>query len=400
MQFCTFMLKSMRERLLQIISQPRFLYGLYALLAVVASVQALLGAPKVYHEGGTGYLRYNNYVIFKQSFWHLIGQQDLYVHYPAEHWDLYKYTPTFAALFGALAIWPDWVGVHMWSLLNALLFAYAIYRLRVLDDRAKGDILVICAIEMMTSLQNGQSNGLMAALLLLVYDGLERQKTHWAALCLTGSIYLKLFGVVAALLGLLWPRKWALAGYLVVWMVVLALIPLVFVSVEQYVFTLKSYSRLLADDHTASYGYSVMGWLHSWFGWAPPKISVVAAGGLLLLLPYIRVKAWGDTQFRLLAMASILLWVVIFNHKAESPTFIIAVAGVAIWYVTLPQPNLIERLLLGATIIFTVLSPTDLFPRVLRETIVQPYVLKAVPCIAVWLMVVYRQLTMDVAPAR
>jgi hypothetical protein len=48
--------------------------------------------------------------------------------------------------------------------------------------------------------------------------------------------------------------------------------------------------------------------------------------------------------------------------------------------------------------LFTVLSPTDLFPRFLRKAYVVPYVLKAVPCIFVWARLTYELLTRDFAP--
>jgi len=37
--------------------------------------------------------------------------------------------------------------------------------------------------------------------------------------------------------------------------------------------------------------------------------------------------------------------------------------------------------------ILTCLSPTDLFPRVIRKEWVEPYVLKAVPCIVLWVVI-------------
>ena len=37
-----------------------------------------------------------------------------------------------------------------------------------------------------------------------------------------------------------------------------------------------------------------------------------------------------------------------------------------------------------AAFVLVSLSPTDVFPRVLREQIVQPFVLKALPCILLW----------------
>jgi len=52
----------------------------------------------LFADGGF-YSHYNNYIIFKQSFYHLIAQKDLYIHYPQEQYDLFKYPPTFALLF-------------------------------------------------------------------------------------------------------------------------------------------------------------------------------------------------------------------------------------------------------------------------------------------------------------
>ena len=90
----------------------------------------------------------------------------------------------------------------------------------------------------------------------------------------------------------------------------------------------------------------------------------------------------------MLALASILLWIVIFNHKAESPTFIIAMAGVALWFVT-TRLTVFDKILFTLAIVFTVVSPTDVFPRFLRDHFVRPYSLKAFPCIVIWVKIIY-----------
>jgi hypothetical protein len=87
-------------------------------------------------------------------------------------------------------------------------------------------------------------------------------------------------------------------------------------------------------------------------------------------------------------LASVLIFQVIFNPVAESPTYIIAVSGVLIWWSISPQTTY-DRVLLIACFIFTVLSPSDLFPKVLREELVQPYVLKALPCVLIWFRLIY-----------
>ena len=39
--------------------------------------------------------------------------------------------------------------------------------------------------------------------------------------------------------------------------------------------------------------------------------------------------------------------------------------------------------------VFTILSPTDLFPKSVRVNFVVPYVLKAVPCILIWVKIIF-----------
>jgi hypothetical protein len=80
--------------------------------------------------------------------------------------------------------------------------------------------------------------------------------------------------------------------------------------------------------------------------------------------------------------------VIIFNHKAESSTFVIALVGVALYYLLMPKSNL-KLILLTCCILLTSLSPTDMFPPYVRVHIVVPYVLKAVPCIFIWFHINY-----------
>ena len=79
---------------------------------------------------------------------------------------------------------------------------------------------------------------------------------------------------------------------------------------------------------------------------------------------------------------------IIFNHKAESPTYIIAMTGVAVWIAC--QKMKVENLvLLVFALVFTSLSPTDLFPAYIREHYVRPYNLKVLPCVLIWLKITY-----------
>ena len=154
---------------------------------------------------------------------------------------------------------------------------------------------------------------------------------------------------------------------------------------------------MLANDHSISDGLSVIGWLKTWFGLNVNKTYVSLAGVVLFCIPLLKVKEYSSYHFRILMLASILIWVVIFNHRAESPTFIIAISGVALWYFSQFQKK--ENLvLLILALIFTGLSSTDLFPKFIRDQWIFPYVIKAVPCILIWIKILYDMMTGNIAP--
>lgn len=378
----------MTDKLKPFIAQKKYILLIFVIFALAASIQSLVSGTKTYGEGGPSYNRYNNYTIFEKSFYHLKNDQDLYILYPEEHWDLYKYTPTFAAVFGVIAIFPDWIGLNLWNLLNALVLCFAVYYLPKLDHYKKGLVLLIVLIELMTSMQNEQSNGLIAGLLIFTFGLLEHRKYALACLCIVFSAYIKLFGIVGFALFLFYPQKWKLILYTILWTIVLFLLPLLFVDIRQYEALFVSYYKMLSNDHSISLGFSVMGWLYTWFGISINKLIIVLMGVVTFLVPLVRFKMYQHYLFRLLSLCSVLLWVIIFNHKAESPTFIIAMSGVALWFIH-SEKSTLNKVLFASAFVLTTLSPTDIFPRYLRNEFVVPYVLKAVPCIFIWFKIIY-----------
>jgi hypothetical protein len=377
--------------LVRAISNYKIILAIVLLFALAASFQSYFQEPRTFGESTIKYTNYNNYVIFKQSFIHLIENKDLYQLYPEEHWDLFKYSPTFSLFFGALAIFPDLIGLNFWNILNAITLMLAVYYLPKVDLKQKGLIVLIFLIELMTSMQNEQSNALIAGLIILAFGLLERQYYFIAAFCVVFSVYIKLFGIVGFALFLFYPQKWKLILYTAIWSIILFALPLLVVDFQQLKLLYSSWGNMLKADHSGSYGFSVMGWLQSWFGFEANKLSVVAAGVILFLLPLMRFNLYKNYFFRILTLISVLLWIVIFNHKAESPTFIIAMAGISIWFI-IGDKNLLNSILFIAAILFTSLSPTDIFPRFLRDEYVIPYSLKVFPCIMIWLAILFKMI--------
>jgi hypothetical protein len=366
----------------------QILLALYIILAIAAGMQAYFQTEKSKPGEPPAVTRYNNYVIFKCSHFHLLGGKDLYKdYYPEEHWDLYKYSPTFALFFGCFAWFPDWLGLTLWNLLNVMVFFLAIRYLPGLDDKKKMLVLLFSVADTMISLQNSQSNVLVVGLLILGFGLFETKNYFLATLCIAATFYIKIFGIAALILLMFYPDKRKSIFYTVFWMLTLWIIPAVIIGFKPLLTTYLQYLDMLKNDQSVSLGISVMGWLKTWFGIDLSKTVLALAGLMIMCLPLIRPGKFAGKSYRILFFSALLIWMVIFNHKAESPTFIIATAGVYIWFFN-QKKSIVNLVLLCFTVILTSLSSTDLFPPFIRENLFEPSLIKVVPCILVWMKIV------------
>src|SRR5512138_901655 len=183
-----------RERLEPFIADPRNVAWTLLSLSVVAALQEYLLGPKPMGDGV--YTHFNNYRIYERSFRHLVAGLDLYARYPAEHWDLFKYSPTFAALMAPFSALPDVAGLVLWNLLNAAVFVLALAALPVLSPRSKALLGLLLVPDFLTAVQNTQANVLVAGLVLLAFSLLERGRPAWAALAIACGFYVKLYPAI------------------------------------------------------------------------------------------------------------------------------------------------------------------------------------------------------------
>ncbi|MCU0436061.1 MAG: DUF2029 domain-containing protein [Bacteroidia bacterium] len=325
---------------------------------------------------------FNNFFIFRASFANLLHGVDLYAPHPEQYFDLYKYSPSFAALMGIFHLLPGVVGATLWNLLNALLPWWGIRRLNI-SEQWKAFLLCFVLIELVTSVINAQSNGIMTGLLLLAFSSFERKRVGLAALFLVLGFYIKLFAAVGGLLFVFYPQriKFLLSG--AAWLLGIAALPLLFTSPDALLMQYKSWLHLLANDPAHELNFSLMTLCERWFGLHAGDVWFLIPGALLLMLPLLRTQHWQNVNFRRLYLAAILVWTVIFNHKAESPTFIIAITGIGLWAVG-EAPGFKRAALLWLAFVGTQLVPTDLFPHTWRTEFFVPYAVKAFPAIVMF----------------
>lgn len=375
-------------------SNPRTLFGLWTLLAVVAGLTKI--APH----------RHNNFLIFRGVFWHTIQKLSLYDFYPTEYNDHNHYGPIFSLVIAPFAVVPDAIGLLGWLVVLALGMYYAVRRLP-LEEGRQIFLYWFCAHELLTALQMQQFNIAIAAIIIGSFAAIEKGREVTAAFLIVLGTFVKLYGVVGLAFFFFVKRKPRFILALIGWSVVCFVAPMLISSPEyvvgQYV---EWYERLAAKNGENTFSLmqniSLLGMIRKASGSASYSDLLVILPGLALFgLPYLRFGQYRHLAFRYAILSSVLLFVVLFSTGSESSTYIIPFAGIALWYTTSPwKRSGWDVALLVFAFVLSSLSPSDLFPRSLREAYVLPYALKALPPTLVWLRLSYELLTRDYAPSK
>lgn len=373
-------------------SNPTFILVIYTVAAAAACL-AKIAIDLKPHD--ISYIsKINNFIIFRNSFFHLIDGLTLYGPYNAEQYDLYKYSPTFALLFAPFAILPKYIGVTLWSIANAVILFTAIAKMPIAPNY-KTFVWWFALIELITSIQNVQVNPIIAGLFIFTFNAFEKKQFWLAALLVVLSMYIKVYGVLAACLFLLYPQKLKFVGWGLLWFIVLFFLPLLIIPFDALLTQYQGWQQTITNDHQSravdvSIMRLIMAVLHIEFN-NSIRLAIQISGIAIFCIKYLNIKRYNDFTFRYLFLCSAMIWVIVFNHLAESATYIIAIAGVALWYVSEGENKPVLMLLI-ATFILSCLSPTDIFPAAIRKMYIVPYALKALPCFIIWVLIEYRLL--------
>lgn len=374
-------------RIQKLALSANFRLALLAAIVLIIAIQAVL----VDHVA--------NFVIFKTASQRLLNHENLYDYIQYDIiWDKFFYTPQFALLFTPFTFIPLPVSIFLWSLLGSLLFYLALQKLP-LSNTQKAVLFFIILIEMINSLQNLQTNVLNTALMLFIFSCLRDNKPFIAALCVAICLSIKIYPAAAGLLFLFYPNKIKFLAGCLLFTTALFLLPLLVLPKEYLMETLQNWVTTVSDDSKDKFIFnspSLVGANYTWFTHPLNHYYIQITGLLLALVPLIKlIKKQTDTNFILLYLAFLMIFVVIFNHAAESPTYIIAVTGAAIWYVISPK-SMINNILLILLFVACTLLPTDIYPRWLREEYFMPLKIRVVPCLLIWGKLFYELLSYKV----
>ena len=378
----------MKEKLKRILSDPRTLFWVWMIIAVTGMTRY-------------GHGRENNFLIFKYVFWHVFHQLPLFIHYPAEYFDLNHYGPVFSLVIAPFAMLPTWIGMLLWLVALTLLLFFSI-RYNVFTRYQQVFIYWFCAHELLNGVQMQQFNIAITAIILLSYFFIDREKDFWAAFVIMLGTFVKLYGIVGLAFFFFSRHKGKFILSLLFWAVIMFLAPMVISSPEYIIGQYHDWYLSLVEKNTDNMfsqgtNISLIGLVRKISGCATySDLWIIIPGLFAFALPYLRVRQYHNEAFRQTILASVLMFVVLFSTGSENSGYIIAVTGVVIWYTAAPwQRSKCDIALMVYVFFFCTMAHSDLMPRFIRDEWMRPYGLKALPVVLVWLKLCYEIWTKD-----
>ncbi|WP_183885676.1 glycosyltransferase family 87 protein [Pedobacter cryoconitis] len=363
----------------------------------ILSFFILLPAITTYRQYHTG-ASHNNYLIFIYTYFHANDHLSLFARYP-EYGDMNHYGPLFALIIAPFAMLPEFIGMFFWELANSLFLYFAIRSLPLKEAKVNA-VYWIIAHELLTALFACQINPSITAIIVLSYTLIDKKQNFWAACLILLGTFIKLYGIVGLAFFFFVKEKPKFIAYCIFWALLFFALPMLFYGQEYIISQYKEWylslsAKQLENATLVSWqDISVMGIFRRISGNADiPNLPFLVTGIILFGLPYLRIKQYKSQDFRLMYLASTLIFTVIFSNSSESPTYILAFTGVAIWFVLQEKPiQPIVIALFVFAILLTTLAPSDFYPRYIREQYIMRYSLKALPCVLIWLFITYQMM--------
>ncbi|MBV8328557.1 glycosyltransferase family 87 protein [Chryseobacterium sp.] len=384
-------MEKFKRNFLSFIGNYKIIFAVYVIICVITAVNNYYRGPQ----------SYNNYLLFKYVYVHTVEQKNIFLQYPDLFFDSNHYGVFFSALIAPFALLQDGLGMVAWNIANTLVFLFAIYK-TPFSDQKKSFFAWLCLQEFITASLYYQFNIALTGLLILSAVYIYERKEVQSVTAILIGVFVKIYGIVGLtqFFFIKNKTKFILSGLVIAGL--FFVIPMIYSSPEFVTQCYADWFHSLIEKNSENQvlgnmqDISLMGVVRRILG--DPSISnlVFLAFGLpLFALPYVRIKQYQHYAFQLMILASSLLFLVLFSSSSESPTYIIAVTGVMIWYFLQKEKTPFVIGLLIFVIIFTCFSTSDLFPKFVKKNYIIKYSLKAVPCIVVWLRVCYELLSKD-----
>jgi hypothetical protein len=342
--------------------------------------------------------QYNNFLIYKQVFYHTLHETNLYDFYKEEYFDKNHYGIIFSLLIAPFTLLPNWLGMVLYQALQLAGLHWMIRKLPF-EVKKQNILLLFLLAESIANAQNSQTNTFIAVVMLGAWVWIWQKKEMQAAFITMLGFFVKLYGIVALGLFFFVQRKPRYVLGVLLSAALLFLLPLCITS-KQFLFQtyidwfteLKDKNGTNSDLQNVHQNISALGMYVKIFQLQSFNyLLIILPAFLLQLIPLIRYRLFSNIRFQLNYLAALMLFIILFNTATEASTHIIGATGAGIWWLTQKDYDS-KKILLFMLFVFVLgtLSTTDLFPKYVNYEIVRKYSLKAFPYLLVWLICIFQ----------
>jgi Glycosyltransferase family 87 len=340
----------------------------------------------------------NNYLIYKGVYVHTRQKTNLFDFYPTEYADKNHYGIVFSLLIAPFTLLPDWLAILAYQAAQLFGLNYVIRKLPIAEYK-HNILLLFLLFEAVANCQNVQFNTFIAFVLVGAYIWIHNQNEFKAAFITMLGFFVKLYGIVGLGLFFFVKNKVKYVLYLALSTLILYLLPLIitdFNSLNQsyidWFVELKSKNGTNSDLLNIHQNMSAVGiFMKVTQNNAFNILYILIPAFILQIIPIIRWQLFQDKTFQMLYLASLLMFIILFNTATETSTHIIGATGVGIWWMNQQDFKSRNMLIFMAFVFFLgTLSTTDLVPKYFNIEIVRKYSLKALPYLIVWFICIYQ----------
>lgn len=347
---------------------------------------------------------YNNFQIFSHGsldFWAGINPYSDWSHLSimGKPLDLFLYGPLFSILFTPFALIPGWIGVFCWNI-----FTYSMYFASVftLPDQfsfaRKKFIFFFPVLLLFATLLSVQFNPLVASLFLFSFTLLEKKQGFWAVLLILLSGFIKVYGIFQLAMLFFYPRFWRNVLYAVLIGIVFLFLPLIKIPLSELVTYYQSWVVTVSDHSEAMRFFSIYRPVSLVFKFIEPYMGFISLGVFLVIfyLTLRKLKLFKDSfLYRAQFLGIIMSWAILFGLSSEKHTYVIAVTGYAIWYLSV-TPVKIDKILLWMNFVLLGILPIDILcPWVISNFVLAKLHLGTIVFAITWGRMVYKTFFSD-----
>jgi hypothetical protein len=342
---------------------------------------------------------YNNFQIFSHGsldFWTGTNPYSDWSHLSVlgKQLDVFLYGPLFSIVFTPFALLPGSIGVVCWNLFTYTLFFFSVFTLpEKFNSEKKRFIFFFPVLLLFSTLLSVQFNPVVASLFLFSYTLLEKKHGFWAVLLIMLSGFIKVYGIFQLAMLLFYPRFWrnVLSAFLIG--VIMLLLPLVKINANELVAYYQSWITAVTVHSDASRFYSIYRPVCLFAQSIEPFMGFISLGVLFIIfsLTLLKLKLFRESfLYRAQFLGILMSWAILFGLSSERHTYVIAVVGYAIWYLSV-TPTKLDRILLWVNFILLGVLPVDLLcPWIISNFILAKLNLGVIIFAFTWFLMVYK----------